>query len=46
MRRHKLITEIFKHAEIIKANKGTLVFLLATMTDKTLTKFHKEFMSK
>ena len=44
MRRHKLISEIYKHAEFINANKGTVVFLLATMTDKALTKFHKEFM--
>lgn len=46
MRRHKLLTEIYKHAEIIKCNKSTLVFLIATMTDKALTKFHKEFMEK
>lgn len=46
MRRHKLISEIYKHAEIIKANKTTLIYLLATMTDKSLTKFHKEFMEK
>jgi len=44
MRRHKLITEIYKHAETIKSNKLTLAFLLSTMTDKALTKFHKEFM--
>lgn len=46
MRRHKLISEIYKHAEVINANKTTLVFLIATMTDKALTKFHKEFMEK
>ena len=46
MRRHKLISEIFKHAEVIGANRATLVFLIATMTDKALTKFHKEFMGK
>jgi hypothetical protein len=46
MRRHKLISEILKHAEVIGANKGTIVFLLATMTDKALTKFHAEFMTK
>ena len=44
MRRHKLIAEIFKHAEVIGANRATLVFLIATLTDKALTKFHKEFM--
>lgn len=46
MRRQKLISEIYKHAEVINANKTTLVFLIATMTDKALSKFHKEFMSK
>jgi len=46
MRRHKLLQEIYKHAEVIGANKATLVFLIATMTDKALTKFHKEFMEK
>ncbi len=44
MRRQKLIEEIYKHADIINANKSTLVFLIATMSDKALTKFHKEFM--
>jgi hypothetical protein len=46
MRRHKLLQEIYKHAEVIGANRATLVFLIATMTDKALTKFHKEFMEK
>jgi hypothetical protein len=46
MRRHRLVTEIYKHSEILKTNKATLVFLLATMTDKELTKFHAEFMGK
>lgn len=46
MRRHKLVREIYKHAELINANKGTVVFLLAIMTDKALTKFHKEFLEK
>jgi hypothetical protein len=45
MRRHKLISEIYKHAETIKANKATVVVLLATMTDRALTKFHKEFLN-
>ena len=44
MRRHMLISEIYKHAEVINANKTTLVFLIATLTDKGLTKFHKKFM--
>ena len=38
--------EIYKHCDTIGANKGTLVFLVATMTDKGLTKFHKEFLNK
>lgn len=46
MRRHKLIAEIYKLAEILNYNKTTLVFLIATMTDKALTKFHKEFMEE
>jgi hypothetical protein len=46
MRRHKLLQEIYKHADVLGANKTTLVFLIATMTDKALTKFHKEFMEK
>jgi len=46
MRRHALVSEIFKHADVIKANRTTIVFLLATMTDKALTKFHAEFMAK
>ncbi len=45
-RRCKLISEIMKHSEQINANKITLVFLLATMTDKGLTVFHKEFLNK
>jgi hypothetical protein len=35
-----------EQAEKINANKTTLVFLIATMTDKALTKFHKEMMEK
>ena len=46
MRRVKLITEIYKHGELLKTNKVTLVFLVASLTDKALTKFHKEFMEK
>ena len=46
MRRHKIVSEIYKHAEVIGVNKTTLIFLIATMTDKALTKFHKEFMAK
>lgn len=46
MRRIKLTSEIYKHAEFIGANLSTVVFLLSTMTDRQLTKFHKEFMIK
>lgn len=46
MRRHKLINEIYAHAKVINANIATIVFLIATMTDKALTKFHKEFLEK
>ena len=46
MRRHKLLKEIYEHADLLNLNKGTVVFLMATMTDKGLTKFHKEFMLK
>lgn len=46
MRRHKLLAEIYKHGISIGTNNTTLVFLLATMTDKALTRFHKEFLEK
>ena len=46
MRRIKLTTEIYKHADVIGVNKTTLVFILASMTDKSLTKFHEELMLK
>jgi hypothetical protein len=45
MRRHKLLSEMYNHADIIGANKTTLTYLFATMTDRALTKFHKKFMS-
>jgi len=46
MRRHKLISEIYAHGNTLNVNKATLVFLIATLTDKALTKFHKEFMEQ
>lgn len=46
MRRIKLLTEIYAHAKKLKSNQATLVFLLASMTDKALTKFHKEYLTK
>ena len=45
MRRHKLVKEIFEHAELLKSNKQTIVFLLATLTDKGLTRFHKTYLT-
>ena len=46
MRRHKLFKEIMEQAKKLNANETTLVFLIATMNDKALTKFHKEMMEK
>lgn len=46
MRRHKLVKDILSHGKKIKCNITTLVFLMATMSDKALTKFHKEFLEK
>jgi hypothetical protein len=43
MRRQKLVQEILKHSKKIGTNLGTLLLLLSTLTDKGLTKFHKEF---
>lgn len=46
MDRYKKVDDIFKKAIELGSNKTTIVFLLATMNDKALTKFHKEFMEK
>ena len=43
-RRLKLLKELIDKAEIIGANKMTLYCLVATMTDKKLTIFHKDFL--
>lgn len=43
-RRFKILREIMDKATKIDANKMTLYRLIATMSDKRLTKFHKEFM--
>lgn len=45
MRRCKLVQEIFAHCKIIGSNQTTLIFLLATLTDRGLTKFHKEYLA-
>ena len=42
----KKVREIYEHCEKIGANKTTVVFLLAMINDKQLTKFHKEFLGK
>ena len=46
MRRQKLVSEIYKHCEIIGANKTTMCFVLSLTTDRELTKFHKKFMEQ
>lgn len=46
MRRHRLFKEIMVKGKELNANDTTLVFLIASMNDKALTKFHKEMMSK
>jgi hypothetical protein len=46
MRRHKLVQEIIIKARLLKLNETTLIYLLATMTDKKLTIFHKEIIDK
>ncbi len=45
-RRVRLVNEILDKAKKESLNTATLVLLLAHHTDKCLTKFHKEFMSK
>ena len=46
MRRHKLFKEIMLKCRDLNTNEITLVFLIATMTDKRLTIFHKQIMEK
>ena len=45
-RRFKLVKEIMDRAKILKHNKITLYCLIATMTDRRLTLFHTEYMTK
>lgn len=45
-KRLELIKEIKDKAEIGSLNIMTLYCLIATMTDKKLEEFHKEFMKK
>lgn len=46
MNRHQKIQNILTRAKEINANPTTIIFLLATMSDKALTKFYAEFMYK
>jgi hypothetical protein len=46
MNRHNKVKEILEHAKEINTNLATIVFLLATLNDKQLTKFYKGFLSK
>lgn len=43
-KRFELIREIKEKADNEKLNIMTLYCLIATMTDKRLTEFHKEFL--
>lgn len=45
-RRFKLVKEIMDKAKTINANKMSLYCIIATMTDRRLTLFHKDFMLK
>ena len=45
-RRVKMVNEMLQKAKDEGLNTTTLVLLLSHHTDKSLTKFHKEFMSK
>ena len=44
--RFEKVGDIFKITKEQNLNASTMVFLLATMTDKALTKFHKELTDK
>jgi len=43
-RRERLIHEILTHCDEIKANKITMMTVLAFQTDIALTKLHKDFL--
>ena len=45
-RRFKLLKDIMDKAKKDANTKTKLYCLIAAMTDKRLTKFHKEFMNK
>lgn len=44
--RHQKIKELMDIATEKNLNKTTLFFLIATLTDKGLTKFHREMIEK
>jgi len=44
--REKKVQEIFNHAEKIGYDKASLSFTVAIQCDKSLTKFHKDFLEK
>lgn len=46
LNRHQKLKEIMDIATEKNLNKTTLIFLIATMSDKGLTKFHKEIKEK
>jgi hypothetical protein len=45
MNRHQKLQDILNRAKERKTNITTLIFLIATMNDKALTKFYVEFMA-
>ena len=44
--REKKVQEIFNHAEKIGYDKALLSLTIAIQCDKSLTKFHKDFLEK
>jgi len=42
--RFEKVADIHLHAKEIGSNITTITFLLGTMNDKALTKFHKEYL--
>ncbi len=44
--RHRLVAEIMEHQEKLDDNPITVVYLLATMNDKRLTIFHKDYLKQ
>lgn len=44
-RRIKLVNDILKHARDNKIDNGPLLLFLVMCTDRTLTNFHKNYLS-